>query len=93
MSCEVEGRTPEVWGLSFVSLLPEGWGKAERLECWLAGLEFRQSWEPCLKCLRQNSHEGWPDQASQGAGRAWDQAGSPGTGVAMWAAMQRQEYE
>lgn len=33
------------------------------------------------------------DGSCQGAGRAWDQAGSPGTGVAMWAATQRQGYE
>lgn len=38
----------------------------------------------------------WVDRLGggyQGAGRAWDQAGSPGTGLAVWAATQRQGYE
>lgn len=52
-------------------------GARERLEAW----EFESIWVDRL------------GGGCQGAGRAWDQAGSPGTGVAMWAAMQRQEYE
>lgn len=38
----------------------------------------------------------WVDRLGggcEGAGRAWDQAGSPGIGVAMWAPMQKQGYE